>query len=53
MALGPGPGRPASTGPVRVAFEKRYPRSDRSGDFRRRLSEAKRRAQVPPRAGPG
>jgi len=26
-----------------VAFEKRYPRSDRSGDFRRRLAEARRR----------
>ncbi len=25
------------------AFEKRYPRSDRSGDFRRRLSEGRRR----------
>ena len=26
-----------------VAFEKRYPRSDRSADFRRRLSEGRRR----------
>ncbi len=26
-----------------VAFEKRYPRSDRSGDFRRRLAEGRRR----------
>ena len=26
-----------------VAFEKRYPRSDRSGDYRRRLAEARRR----------
>ena len=34
-----------------AAYERRYPRSDRAGEFRRRLAEARRRER-PPGAGP-